>query len=67
MNTSTTAQLGSGEQAINERHQYLSAIRERLDQLYQEHPNDPRLREQIADEVSWIDGQIGEREWVLDR
>ena len=50
-----------------EKRHYLSAIRERLDQLYQEHPSDPRLREQIADEVDWIDEQIGEREWVLDR
>lgn len=45
----------------DETRHYLGAIREHLDQLYQEHPNDPRLREHIGDEVSWIDGQIGER------
>lgn len=37
---------------------YLGAIRVRLDQLYQEHPNDPRLREHISDEMDWIDERL---------
>jgi hypothetical protein len=43
----------------NDEH-YLGAIRQKLEQLYEEHPDDPRLREQIADEVDWIDAQIAE-------
>lgn len=37
---------------------YLAAIRIRLERLYDEHPNDPFLREQISDEVSWIDEKL---------
>lgn len=36
---------------------YLTAIRARLEQLYEENPNDPALREQISDEVDWIEGK----------
>lgn len=35
---------------------YLGAIKLRLERLYEENPNDCRLREHISDEVSWIDG-----------
>jgi hypothetical protein len=34
---------------------YLGAIRIRLERLYEEHPNDCALREQISDEVDWVD------------
>jgi hypothetical protein len=37
---------------------YFTAIRQRLERLYEEHPNDARLREQISDEVDWIDAQL---------
>lgn len=37
---------------------YLQAIRARLEQLYNEHPNDPTLREQLSDEVDWIDAKL---------
>jgi len=37
---------------------YLQAIRTRLEQLYDEHPNDPALREQISDEVDWIEANL---------
>lgn len=37
---------------------YLGAIRKRLEQLYDEHPNDPALREQLSDEVDWIDATL---------
>jgi hypothetical protein len=41
---------------------YLTCIRTRLEQLYEEHPNDPALREQISDEVSWIDAKLASGE-----
>lgn len=34
---------------------YLGAIRLKLERLYEVYPNDPILREQISDEVDWID------------
>lgn len=37
---------------------YLGAIRRRLEQLYDASADDPRLREQLSDEVDWIDEQI---------
>lgn len=37
---------------------YLGAIKLKLARLYEEHPNDPILREQISDEVDWIDTQL---------
>lgn len=37
---------------------YLQAIRARLEQLYEEHPDDPALREQLSDEVDWIDATL---------
>lgn len=37
---------------------YLRMIRKRLVQLYDEHPNDATLREQISDECSWIDEHV---------
>lgn len=37
---------------------YLGAIRLRLERLYDVYPNDPILREQISDEVDWIDDQL---------
>lgn len=37
---------------------YLGAIRLRLERLYEVYPNDPILREQISDEVDWIDAQL---------
>lgn len=37
---------------------YLGAIRLRLERLYDVYPNDPILREQISDEVDWIDAQL---------
>jgi hypothetical protein len=37
---------------------YLGAIRLRLERLYEVYPNDPILREQISDEVDWIDTQL---------
>lgn len=40
---------------------FLAAIKVRLSQLYVEHPHDCRLREQISDEVDWIDEQLGRR------
>jgi hypothetical protein len=42
----------------NETRHYLMAIRQRLERLYKEHPEDARLREHISDEVSWIDEQL---------
>ncbi len=41
----------------NDEH-YLTVIRSRLEQLYEEHPNDSRLREQISDECDWIDAAL---------
>lgn len=38
---------------------YLSAIRLRLERLYDASADNPRLREQLSDEVDWIDAQIG--------
>jgi hypothetical protein len=43
------------EALVNGAH-YLGAIRQRLEQLYEEHPENPRLREQVSDEVDFIDG-----------
>ncbi|SRR6266851_5522434 len=40
---------------------YLGAIRERLKRIYALSARDPRAREQISDEVSWIDEQIESR------
>jgi hypothetical protein len=37
---------------------YLRAIRTRLESLYEFLPDDPRLREQISDEVDWIEAEI---------
>ena len=37
---------------------YLNAIRQRLEQLYEEHPAAPALREQLSDEVDWIDAEL---------
>jgi hypothetical protein len=37
---------------------YLAAIRLRLERLYEEHPESAILREQISDEVDWIDAAI---------
>jgi hypothetical protein len=37
---------------------YLGAIRLRLERLYEVYPNDHVLREQISDEVDWIDAQL---------
>lgn len=37
---------------------YLGAIRLRLEQLYEEHPNDLALREQLSDEVDWINAEL---------
>jgi hypothetical protein len=52
---------------------YLGAIRQRLEQLYEEHPNDPALREHLSDEVDWINAEIdrlsasaNEREYAPD-
>jgi len=44
-----------------ERH-YLGAIRLRLEQLYHGDPSDCRLREQVSDEISWIDARLGDGE-----
>lgn len=41
----------------NGRH-YLSAIRKRLEQLYDASVDNPRLREQLSDEVDWVDEQL---------
>ena len=41
----------------NGRH-YLGAIRRKLERLYDVYPNDPILREQISDEVDWIDSVL---------
>ena len=41
---------------------YLKMIRQRLEQLHQEHPNDVALREQISDECDWIDEKLGDGE-----
>lgn len=37
---------------------YLSAIRSRLEQLYDASADNPRLREQLSDEVDWVDAQL---------
>lgn len=37
---------------------YLTAIRRRLEQLYDASASNPRLREQLSDEVDWVDAQI---------
>jgi len=37
---------------------YLNAIRVRLETLYASAADDPRLREQLSDEVDWIDAQL---------
>ncbi len=37
---------------------YLVAIKTRLQQLYDEHPDDAKLREQLSDEVDWLDEQL---------
>lgn len=37
---------------------YLSAIRTRLESLYELLPDDPRLREHISDEVDWVEAEI---------
>lgn len=46
----------------NDRH-YLNAIRIKLERLYEEHPNDPALREQISDEIDWIDTKLDQDEY----
>lgn len=38
---------------------YLVAIKGSLEQLYEEHPDDSRLREKISDEVSWLEEKLG--------
>jgi len=40
---------------------YLGSIRIHLERLYDEHPNDPALREHISDEVDWIDSESDRR------
>lgn len=51
--TAPPADAGMREALENGPH-YLGAIRQRLERLYEEHPNDPRLREQLSDEVDWV-------------
>mgnify|MGYP001617983390 CR=1 FL=1 len=43
---------------MNDTKHYLGAIRLRLERLYEVYPNDPILREQISDEVDWVDVQL---------
>jgi hypothetical protein len=45
----------------NDRH-YLSAIRKRLEQLYYASAYNPRLREQLSDEVDWVDAALAQQE-----
>jgi hypothetical protein len=45
------------EKASNDAH-YLGAIKLRLEALY-ELTEAPNLREQISDEIDWIDGKLG--------
>jgi hypothetical protein len=45
----------------DERKHYLAAIRLRLEQLYDECPNDARLREHISDECDWLDAEIARK------
>jgi hypothetical protein len=46
------------EEAMTDTEHYLGAIRLRLERLYEVYPNDHILREQISDEVDWIDAQL---------
>lgn len=41
----------------NDKH-YLAAIRHHLKRLYSIYPNNARLREQISDEIDWIDAAL---------
>jgi hypothetical protein len=46
------------EKATDDAH-YLEAIRIRLEQLY-ELTEEPNLREQISDEIDWVNEKLGE-------
>lgn len=46
-----------GPPAVIDNH-YLRIIRRRLVRLYAENPNDPALREQLSDEVDWVDAAL---------
>jgi hypothetical protein len=51
---SAQADAGMGE---NDQH-YFSTIRKRLEQLYDASAHNPRLREQLSDEVDWVDTML---------
>lgn len=42
----------------SDRH-YLGAIKHRLKMLYELNDDNPNIREQISDEVDWINAQLG--------
>jgi hypothetical protein len=55
---SQPAAPGGEAVAWREAPHYLGCIHKRLVQLYEEHPDDHRLREQISDEVDWLSAAI---------
>jgi hypothetical protein len=52
------AALASTPERTPDTTHYLNAIRVRLETLYASAEDNPRLREQLSDEVDWIDAQL---------
>jgi len=58
MKSAIEAALALSRPAPPDDRHYLSAIRKRLEQLYDASAENPRLREQISDEIDWVDAAL---------
>lgn len=49
------------ERSESDRH-YLAAIKHRLNMLYELNEDNPNIREQISDEIDWLNEKLGTQE-----